>query len=246
MYLYDVSLLCMQSATRRALTAWRHEAAEYMAQSWQLETMQLTLTCWREETQLTRLERQAAADAFRAQHSLGVLWRCVAAWRDHQLQMHALRAAAEAYGQARESALKHSIVAAWKQLAKAEPPRRESLMQAFRVSADRRLLASAFSSWQALRAAMRTARARAEELHEVLTSDALWAAFTMWRLVSASTVSSQQLSSQRTARAFAARRLRAVLKAWAGACAGRVGPTCFSAETKCGLPFRFPARAERK
>jgi hypothetical protein len=245
----------MQKATRRALTAWRYEAAaacaarqaaEYMVRSWQLETMRLTLTCWREETQLTRSERQAAADAFRAQRSLGVLWRCMAAWRDHRRQMHALRTTAEDYGQARESALEHSIIAAWKQLAKAEPPRRESLMQAFRVSADRRVLASAFSSWQALRAAIRAAHHRAGELHAVLTSDALRAAFLMWRLVSASTASSQQLRSQRTAKAFAARRLRAVLRAWAGASAGRVGPPCFSAECECGLPFGFPEQAGQK
>ena len=162
--------------------------------------------------------RQAALEAHTAHVSAQTLRQCLSAWQAHNMQRQAVRAAAEALAQSRESAALRSILRDWRQVTSAERRMREGNVQSFRVASQRRCLSCALTHWQALQKSAQAARARADERHEALQAVTLGAAFQMWRLVSTSMAGSQQLSCQSVSRAFSMRKLRFLLRAWASFC----------------------------
>ena len=222
-----VQLSSMQRTARTVLTAWhggsaragsaRHRAGQ-MAQEHQIRLLRQSLHCWQNSSRLLQVARQAALEAHKAHHSAQTLQQCLCAWRAHHMQLQAVRAAAEAYGQGRESAAMRSAVTGWRQVTTAEHMKREHHVQSFQVAYQRRLLSSVLTHWQALQRSIWAALAKAEMRHKALQAGTLRAAFLMWRLVSASMVDSQHLSCQSVSRAFALRKLRAVLRAWAAMC----------------------------
>ncbi len=216
-----IRLSSMQCTGRAMLTAWHDEASRAGSARQRAGAMaqkRLSFACWREETELMNTAWQAAIEALTERRSALTLQQCLFAWRAYHIQLQSVRAAAESYGQGRESALLHSIMTEWRQVSSAERVTHESNVQSFQLASQRRLVSSVLSQWQELQSTLQAARATAEEAHAVLQAGTLRDAFLTWRSISASMADSQQLSSQSVSRAFSARKLRFILRAWVDIC----------------------------
>ena len=222
-----VQLSSMQRAARTALTAWHDEAtragsarhsAGRMGKHGQVRLIRQSFRCWRGLARLMQMTRQAALQAHRARCSAQALQQCLSAWRAHVVQLQAVRAAAEAYVQSRESAAVHSVIKEWHQITTAERVNRGIDVQSFQVGSQRQFLSCILTQWQELQRSVAAARASAGARHEALQTGSLRAAFLVWRLLSASMAGSQHVSCQSVSRAFSVRKLRALLRAWAAMC----------------------------
>ncbi len=216
-----VRLSSMQRTARAVLTAWHDEASEAgsaQQHAGAIAQKRMSFARWREETELMSTAWQAAIAALTAHHAAQTLQQCLAAWRAHHMQLQAVRAAAESYGQGRGSALLHSIMTEWRQVSSAERATWESNVQSFQLASQRRLASSVLSQWQQFQSILQAARATAEERHAAQQAGTLRDTILTWRSVSASMADGQQLSFQSVSRAFSARKLRSILRAWMDIC----------------------------